>query len=242
MRYGIVVSASLAACVVSSAALAEETTFGSAKTLVISDDQPINLGSVGSIPLTAGSQSTVGFEYGANSGVGGAGGSSSIAFGVAPAADFFVIPNLSVGGQLLFDYYSFGSSSTPSAGGGASGSTSNPSTNITVLGIAPRVGYNIRLTDWVSFWPKLYVSYATTSASQSGADGSSGSNSFTLGLYAPFMIHPAKHVFFGIGPNFLTQLSANTTTSGGGASTSTASSKLTEVGLQATIGGWFLGN
>jgi len=59
-------------------------------------------------------------------------------------------------------------------------------------------------------------------------------NAFSLGISAPFIISPAQHFFFGIGPTFGAQLS--NTIDG------TAAPKIVAFGLAAQVGGWFLGD
>jgi hypothetical protein len=134
--------------------------------------------------------------------------------------DYFVILNLSVGASALFGVLS------PAHPSGS------PDETLTLFGIAPRVGFNIPFTDIMSWWPKVYFGYTTVSASSSGP--SSGQNETAIGIYAPFMFHPSPHFILGIGR----QLSNNATS--GDASVSQP--KITEVGIQATVGGWCLGN
>jgi hypothetical protein len=133
---------------------------------------------------------------------------------IAPAADFFVIPELSVGGFIGFEYTKAGNS------------------DATRFGIGPRVGYNIPLTDLVSLWPKIGFSYSHTSVSTDVAiargttlqAGSSG-DAFALNLFLPIMFHPVAHFFAGFGPFLDTDLSGN--------------NKVTTFGGKLTIGGWF---
>jgi hypothetical protein len=146
-----------------------------------------------------------------------------------PRPDYFVISNLSVGANVIFGVLN------PAHGNSGSGITE------TIFGVAPRVGYAIALTDTVAFWPKVYFGYVTVSASGGGNGSnnpSSGQNATAIGIFAPFMFQPVAHFLLGIGPNFSTQLSNNQTSSGN----STSEPKVTQVGLQATIGGWFLGD
>jgi hypothetical protein len=142
----------------------------------------------------------------------GRGGGSGIDFSLSPAADFFVVEGLSVGADVFFG-------------------TATPPHGITETswGIAPRVGYNLWLCDTISFWPKAYFGYAAFSAGNN--DGNI--NSSGVGIFAPFLFHPVPHFFLGIGPNFFTQLSNNVQNQ--------SEAKATQVGVQATFGGWFLG-
>jgi hypothetical protein len=225
MRFVVLAGLVAASLAVPAAAQAAGPAFGGAGQLVVSDDQPLGgLTTSSSGTVTPGpptSWSTLSFEFGALSNNGGSG----TEFSIAPAADYFVIPNLSIGGNILFGILS------PAHGSGAG---SGPGITYTAFGIAPRVGYNVPITDMISIWPKLYFSYLTAS----GSNNTGGLNSAALGIFAPIMFVPATHFILGIGPNFSTQLGNNATQG----NNSTGLPKLTQVGIQATIGGWFLGD
>jgi hypothetical protein len=134
---------------------------------------------------------------------------------VWPAADFFVLRNLSVGGALFVDYVDtryFGS---------------------TTVGLGPRVGYSFAFTDAFGIWPKLGFSYRHKSQHFSSAlaaggqpiinDG--GNDAFTLNLFVPVMFHPVRHFFFGFGPFLDADLAGD--------------DKVTTFGGKLTLGGWF---
>jgi hypothetical protein len=222
MRLGIFAGLGVLCVLVPAMARAEGPRFGGPGQLAITDDQPI--GAVGATnfisPVPPGSNSTVSFEFASVSG----GGGSGTALALSPAMDYFVIRNLSVGASALFGVLS------PAHPKGS------PDETLTLFGIAPRVGFNVPFTDTVSWWPKAYFGYTTASASSSGP--SNGQNEMAIGIYAPFMFQPSPHFILGIGPNFSTQLSNNATS--GDASVSQP--KITEVGIQATVGGWCLGD
>lgn len=158
-------------------------------------------------------------------------GGSVTRFGVAPTLDYFVVDNLSLGAQLLF---SIGTISPPSA---AAGEPQPQSTTLTTFGIAPQIGYNIALGESFSFWPKVYFAYATISASNNGGSEEVSS----LGLFAPFLYHPVRHFYLGLGPNVATQLGNSSSTSGGNVTTTTYNDKATSLGIMATFGGYFGG-
>src|SRR5262249_43446835 len=61
---------------------------------------------------------------------------------VEPAADYFVIDSLSVGGAAVFDHTRI---SPPFEA---------PGVSTTTFGIEPRVGFNLPLGDTLSFWPR----------------------------------------------------------------------------------------
>jgi hypothetical protein len=216
------------------AAHAEGPHFGSSGQVVISDDQPLGtaLGTTLGAPSLPSSTSSASFEFASLSDNGGSG----TAFGFAPAIDYFVTNGLSLGVNGLVEVVN------PAHSG-------NTSSSGTAFGIAPRVGFNLPLSDTVSFWPKLYFSYATLSVNASATSpgagtvsGSVGYNDTSIGIFAPLLFHPVAHFFFGIGPNLSTQLSNNATSNIAGLSPPQNQPKVTEVGLQATLGGWFLGN
>jgi len=132
---------------------------------------------------------------------------SSTTFVLRPAADFFVVDNFSLGGTVLA-----ASASTSSAMAGSGGT-------VTSFGIGARAGYNVRLGDRVSIWPKGGVSFVTVSAA-----GSSDSH-VALGLSAPLLYHPVAHFLLGLGPDLNVDLSGMI--------------KTTTLGFAFTVGGWF---
>lgn len=95
---------------------------------------------------------------------------------VAPSGDFFIIPNLSVGGQVIYANRSFGDVSERT------------------IGLGVRAGYVIGLGK-VSIWPKAGFSYTHDK------DDLSSTSALTLNLFAPLLVHPVDHIFLGLGPN-----------------------------------------
>ena len=139
------------------------------------------------------------------------GGTTSIQ--LAPAADYFVINNLSIGGFIGFDY------------------TTSGENDSSRFSIGPRVGYNLPFSDLVSIWPKGGFSYAHTSSTVTvpGSGGSTvsttnSSGAFALNLFVPVMFHPVQHFFAGFGPFLDTDLSGD--------------AKATAFGGKLTMGGW----
>lgn len=132
---------------------------------------------------------------------------------IAPAADYFVKKNLSVGGSIAIYY---------SKAGDASGSR---------FTIGPRVGYNFEVSRLLSVWPKLGINYAHTGGDSpvlanntASAIGNNDNNAIALLLFAPVMIHPAPHFFAGLGPFLETDLSGD--------------NRATSWGIRLTMGGW----
>jgi hypothetical protein len=142
---------------------------------------------------------------------GAEGGTTSIQ--LAPAADYFLANNISLGGFLGFAYATSGEDSSNR------------------ISIGPRVGYNIPFSDLVSIWPKIGFSFAhtssTTTTTVTGGTEISNTRSndaFALNLFAPVMFHPVPHFFAGFGPFLDTDLSGD--------------NKATAFGGKLTIGGW----
>jgi hypothetical protein len=132
---------------------------------------------------------------------------------LAPSADYFVIDNLSVGGFISFDYSKSG------AGDG------------TRIGIGPRVGYNIKLSEMLSIWPKVGFAYAYSSStvSERVTDGATlerntSGSAIAMNVFVPIMVHPAPHFFAGFGPFLDVDLSGD--------------DRVTMFGAKLTLGGW----
>ena len=105
-------------------------------------------------------------------------------FTLRPALDYFVIDRLSIGGAVEFDY--------------ASGKPS-----FTQFLIAPEIGYELALSDTWSFWPRASLSVSVPNP---------GSTGVAIAIFAPFLVHPAAHFFFGAGPGLSQALTTPATT------------------------------
>jgi hypothetical protein len=191
MRFAISFATFAVALTASSAAFADGPTFGAAGQLAISSDA--------NLQLTHTSVTD--------------GGDSTTILSLRPAADFFVIDDLSIGGFVLFE----------------NDSSSGATESTTTFGIGPRVGYNLAISDTFSFWPKVGLSFQHVSA------GTASETSFNVALFAPFLVHPAQHFFLGLGPIVSTDLANNVSGAGGG---SAEVPKATTFGLAFTLGGW----
>lgn len=99
---------------------------------------------------------------------------------LSPGVDFFVASQLFVG--LTGSYFSAGSGSVTTVEGG---------------GVAPRVGYNVPVTTWLSWTPRASVRWETVTVKNAS---SFNVTTVTGLLYAPFLLHPAQHGFLGFGP------------------------------------------
>jgi len=96
-----------------------------------------------------------------------------------PTLQFFTTPNVAFGLSLLYIHLS-----------NDNGSTS-------VYGLAPSLGYNLRLGDALSIFPQASLSYENTATTGREDRGILG-----LGLFVPVLIHPVRHFFIGFGPDF----------------------------------------
>jgi hypothetical protein len=126
------------------------------------------------------------------------GGSSEIA--LHPALDYFIADHISVGGVVGIDYVS-----------GDAGSTR--------IDLGARIGYDLNIQDRIGVWPMagLLVSHVSDDANHSSNTATS------LTLFAPFLYHPAPHVFVGLGPSFQLGLSGG---------------DYKQYGLDFALGGW----
>jgi hypothetical protein len=217
---------------------ADEPVFGKAGQLSLGSD--LNLAATGSLITLAGGL----FSGGGSSlltpasmlSIGGSttsnNGGSQFGISLAPAADYFVIDNLSLGLEILFGYGTFSPPSTSINASPAINGSPGPSpqsTNLTEYGFAPRIGYNIPISNSVSVWPKVFFEHAGYSL---GGAGAGYGNVQLLGAYVPILFHPAPHFYVGLGPNILTELGASSDGAG-------ATSKVTSYGVFASVGGWF---
>ena len=103
------------------------------------------------------------------------------AFNLQPAADYFLIPNVTVGGALGFGI----------------GSDEHG------FSVAARAGFNFNFTEHVSVWGKAGITYGWRSEM-----GASASESF-FNLFAPINYHIVPHVFIGVGPFYNLKMSGD---------------------------------
>ncbi|MFL5305170.1 MAG: hypothetical protein ACJ8F1_08150 [Polyangia bacterium] len=147
------------------------------------------------------------------------GGPSITAINIQPSLDYFVAPNISVGGQIGVQHGSadlFGGSGNDTA---------------TAFGLELRGGYNLALNDMFSIWPHLGIAYEHVSISGGGT--SATGYLIPLLVTVPVLWHPASHFFIGLAPTLRTDLVAKLEGMNIG--------KTTDVGLTAVIGGYFGG-
>ena len=96
---------------------------------------------------------------------------------IAPGADFFIAPNLSVGGFLRYD------------------DIDTEFIDYTSYGAGARVGYVIGLGK-ISIWPRVGFSLLNIDVNDQGR------TYFAVSAFAPLLFHPVDHFFLGLGPEF----------------------------------------
>jgi hypothetical protein len=175
MKTGIAVSVFALASLLASTSFAQAR-FGDEGQLVIQDDAKVQVGGT-----TQGSQ-------------------TNAFIALLPAADFFVVREVSLGAQVGYG-----------DNGGAQ-----------FLEVAPRVGYNVTITNDLSFWIKGYIGYIHT-----WANNGPSTDQIFLQAFAPLLWHPATHFFFGGGPYVQPAFVINQPTA-------------VTFGVMSTVGGWFV--
>jgi hypothetical protein len=141
-----------------------------------------------------------------------------------PSVDYFVTDGVSVG----VDAFIGASSGTSVDSLGTR--TQFSSTNI---GVAPRLGGNLALTELVSIWLRGEIGYGTVNETQASADGTNQhSRTRTwIDISAPFLLHPGSHFFVGAGPFLFHELSDKDQFS--------MENDVTDLGVSLLLGGWF---
>jgi hypothetical protein len=103
---------------------------------------------------------------------------------LAPSIDYFIAPNISVGGLFAVDT-TFGSAESKTSRLSAAGTVVDTSKidlpSVTSFTLMPRVGYFIRMDTRLSFWPRLGLGYfsGSNASVQTGTDGTGKTVSFT---------------------------------------------------------------
>jgi hypothetical protein len=133
-----------------------------------------------------------------------------------PALDFFVLPNFSVGGQLIIGYTSVDV-------GGTSASQ-------TELGALARVGYTFALGTTTSIWPRVAFGYQRPAGEGPVVPGNSQYN-LSFEVYVPIVVQPVQHFFIGAGPIVSTQVVSKVN--------DIDAPKTTTIGVLSTLGGCF---
>ena len=156
------------------------------------------------------------------------GGSRASSIGVAPSLDFFVSDHVTIGGRVV----AFRNTSTyvvPSAGGAAPASSSAAGYSI---GIAPRVGYVVPLTDDIALWPQLGL-LVTQSRFESEGLGRTLSRGIGAELEVGLLLPLGRHVVVRLAPTLAYNHASNEGASWSGAS---GDSETIAAGVRAQMG------
>jgi len=108
---------------------------------------------------------------------------------IVPAADFFVLPGLNLGGHIGYE-----KSWMTSAGFMLTGDHAR---------IGPSLGYAWNLNEHVSLWPNIVAGFGVSWSREQGDYLRPGarSTSVSYGGSLPLVVHVAPHFLIGFGPN-----------------------------------------
>ena len=144
---------------------------------------------------------------------------------LAPSVDYFFTDGVSVGVDAFIGYSS--GTSVDSLGTATQFSS-------TKIGVAPRLGGNLALTELVSIWLRGEIGRGTVNQSEASADGTnqhSRTRSW-VEISAPILLHPSSHFFVGAGPFLFHELSDKDQYD--------LQNDATNLGVSLVLGGWFV--
>jgi hypothetical protein len=119
--------------------------------------------------------------------------------------DYVIVPNVTVGGELVLYFTLGGNTSTEQDySGGTTMTTSTGNPGVTLFGIAPRGGYILGLNDMFSLWLRGGFSFYTWTAKQTtnGVTNSASENQPAIDLEPQIVFHIIPHVGFTGGVTF----------------------------------------
>jgi opacity protein-like surface antigen len=159
------------------------------------------------------------------------------------AFDWIPVRNLTLGGAVwLYTQLTATDSHSPANGS----STSNDQPKVTYWGVAPRVGYVVRLGDALSLWPRAGIEYHNVSASSVNGSASPSVTQFALEAEVMLVISPWNHFGFTIGPTIdipvggkSSSPSATGTGTTGMATATSIDSAMFQIGVSAGMLGHF---
>jgi hypothetical protein len=156
--------------------------------------------------------------------------------------DYTIIPNLTIGGEVIAFFTLGGSVNFNNASQGSAGGNA--------FGIAPRVGYIFNLSDVFAIWPRAGFSYYDANYSLqnptfTACNNTANANLFGLDIDPVVTISPVQHFAFMAGPTldwgFTGGASATTPTAPDCSRTNTTSYGYNAVNFAINAGllGWF---
>jgi hypothetical protein len=165
------------------------------------------------------------------------------------AFDITVIPRLTLGAAFAFGFGLGGTVKDDDLNGNVKTTRQSDAATGTAIGIAPRVGYILPLTDIFAFWPRGGVGIYSVSSSYNRVDNKNvvtavkdSDTIISLDLDPQFAIVPYEHFFFHVGPLVNIPLSgtrSHSETRGTNKTTRDIDISLFHLGLSAGLGGWF---
>ncbi len=167
------------------------------------------------------------------------------------AFDFTIIPKLTLGAALAFGFGLGGSNERETLTNNVKLTRETDAPTSTAVGLAPRVGYIIPLSEYLAFWPRggfgfYWVSTKVEEVPDNDPNDvtttSATDSLISLDLDPQLVITPVEHFFFHLGPLVNIPLSGSRSFERTrGASTATLSNDISlfHFGLQAGLGGFF---
>lgn len=165
------------------------------------------------------------------------------------AFDITVTRSLTIGAGIAFGFGLGGTNKTEALTGNVKRSAESDAPTSTAIGLAPRIGYILALSDLFAFWPRAGFGFYSVSGTQELTNGAgvtttikATDTTFSLDLDPQFALVPLEHFFFHAGPVVNIPLSGTrsaSTTTGGTTTEASIDSSLFNIGLSAGLGGWF---
>ncbi len=192
---------------------------GSDLAVAANQEKPVDrlFGKEGQLVLTMATDASVSYRTYSRS----KGSSSDV--NLEPSIDYFT-DGVSVGVDAFIGYSS--GTSLDSLGTTTQASSTN-------IGVAPRLGANLALTELVSIWLRGELGFGTVNTTAASVDGTNQhSRARTwIDISAPLLLHPSSHFFVGAGPFFFRELSDKDQYN--------FQNDATSLGVSLVLGGWF---
>lgn len=153
-------------------------------------------------------------------------------FYVNPRIHYFVIDNLSIGGEVLFATFSGELEEKETRAGRTTTTKSDLDGAPTGFGLLPMIGYNIALGSKVSLWPHGGIGFRTFNFDSANPDIERDETWWFANLDLPFLLHIAEHFELGAGPGVTLTMSQKYSTRVAGVET-------TQSGYSTTAFRWF---
>jgi hypothetical protein len=156
-------------------------------------------------------------------------GASSLSVAVGGSVDYFMAPHFFVGAFLSESY--------ALAQGAASASVPATRASRNRVYFGPRLGGDLPLGRWLSIEAigSLEFGFEDYDVTSGPTETKYSGSIAAVDLFAPLLVHPAPHVFLGLGPFVYSEFSHSISFPGGDSSIQNAE---TELGLSSVIGGW----